>query len=305
MNRNRRILTALTVLLTATVATGLPAFTAESADPPVRTDPPPVGRTASAPERRLPGVDSGSIAMRDILGPGDFETSLSRVRLFELSKDSRIDFTDDRTCDRIMLVREGGVTVTVDSTSYTLAADGMLSCPRGTSVAVANNTAAPARFLVIEAADRDNPSPAPQPTGKLSVTTLPLSREAIAPSFGAHDGRGDILFRRLLNPEAFATKMWVVSHAVLMPGATIGYHFHATREEVYFVLDGAGRVIGNGHEYDLGPGDCAVCSPGSAHGIANSGPGELELLVFSASVVKGTVTGERNLGDDLGRLLER
>ena len=305
MNQNNRKLTALTVLLTAALATGLPAFAAESPDPPVRTDPPPVGRIASAPVQTLPGVDGGSIVVRDILGPGDFETSLSHVRLFVLPKGSRIDFTDDRTCDRIMLARAGTVSIVADSASHTLATGGMLSCPRGTTVAVANDTVESARLLIIESDDRDSPSPAPQPGSEPSVIELSLTREAMALSSGAHDGRGELLFRRLLNPKAFATRMWVVSHAVLLPGATIGYHFHATREEVYFVLDGAGRVVGNGHVYDLGAGDCAVCSPGSAHGIANIGSGELELLVFSASQLKGVVTGEQNLGDDLGRLLER
>lgn len=293
----------LTIISVAMIVRVTPAFASETPASSVLTDPPPVGRFASAPVLSLSGGDGDFGSMCEILGSGAFKTSLNRILLYELSPGGVADFSNERSCDRIMLVRTGRVSVMTDGVPDTHETGGMLSCPKGTAVIVTNESLATSRLLIIESGGRESSPAASSQDSSPSVAKLLLSREAMTSTSVSHGGRGELLFRRLLNPEAFVTRMWVVSHAVLMPGTTIGYHLHSTREEVYYVLDGMGRLIGNGHVFDLGPDECSVCSTGSAHGIVNGGPGELELLIFSASLVKGEVTGEQNLGDDLVRLI--
>ncbi len=61
----------------------------------------------------------------------------------------------------------------------------------------------------------------------------------------------------------------------LVPGATIGYHCHATSSEVIFILSGEGKALIDGREERLKAGDCHYCPKGSSHALVNDSDGEL------------------------------
>lgn len=66
---------------------------------------------------------------------------------------------------------------------------------------------------------------------------------------------------------------------LLPPGVSIGEHRHEGTEEVYYVLEGQGRLILDGQEHPVGPGDISLCRSGHSHGLINPGPATLRLLV--------------------------
>lgn len=67
----------------------------------------------------------------------------------------------------------------------------------------------------------------------------------------------------------------------LVPGASIGYHQHATSSEIIYVLSGTGKTVTDGVEEHLGAGDCHYCEKGQFHTLVNDGK---EDLVFFAVV---------------------
>jgi quercetin dioxygenase-like cupin family protein len=66
------------------------------------------------------------------------------------------------------------------------------------------------------------------------------------------------------------------------PGQEQAGHRHAVGDKLYYVLSGAGRIRVGPDEHEVGPGDL-VCAPaGEEHGVRNSGPERLVLLVMMA-----------------------
>jgi len=270
----------------------------------------PFGRTDTASFAKIRGDHGGPGIVRrtDILTGGDFKTDLLFVRAGEILPKSGIGEHAIEGADIMYVLFDGPVTFVRNGRAGTLGAGSMILCTDGASHGMYNGTNSVKRWLAV-AVGRDKTEPQTvevnPSVGEITVesappfSTLTLDRDAMSESANAHDGKGPILFRRLFNPDAFTTNWYVVSHAVLPPGSSIGYHRHATREEVYYVISGTGRITVNGKTFDVRAGDASPCPLGGAHGIWNNGEEDLDLLVFSASVEKGVVTGEENLGDDL------
>ena len=72
-----------------------------------------------------------------------------------------------------------------------------------------------------------------------------------------------------------------IMHGTLIPGASIGIHWHETSAEMIYILSGRGYAICDGKTEPLAPGGCHYCPKGSFHGVFNDGK---EDLVFFAVV---------------------
>jgi mannose-6-phosphate isomerase len=85
------------------------------------------------------------------------------------------------------------------------------------------------------------------------------------------------------------------------PGRRLSYQRHAQRSEHWFVVHGTGRVLVEGQERALQPGDAVDVPKGAAHRIENVGT---DALVF-VEVQTGDYFGEDDivrLEDDFGRV---
>ena len=52
----------------------------------------------------------------------------------------------------------------------------------------------------------------------------------------------------------------------MQPGASTTPHYHPKTEDIYYILDGTGRMTIDGQTRDVGPGDAVAIPPGAAHG---------------------------------------
>ena len=64
----------------------------------------------------------------------------------------------------------------------------------------------------------------------------------------------------------------------LESGASIGLHTHEGSSEVIYVLSGTGKVLYDGGEEPLAPGDCHYCPEGHAHTLINNGTEDLNFF---------------------------
>lgn len=70
--------------------------------------------------------------------------------------------------------------------------------------------------------------------------------------------------QRGLFPEGFLFRRWGVGR--FAGGEECDYHYHDC-DEYWFILEGRAKVVEDGVEYEVGPGDCVFTPMGSEHKI--------------------------------------
>lgn len=66
------------------------------------------------------------------------------------------------------------------------------------------------------------------------------------------------------------------------PGQEHALHAHAGQDKVYYVLDGAGLFLLEGHELPMRAGDLLAAPEGVPHGVRNNGSGRLLVMAILA-----------------------
>ena len=92
-----------------------------------------------------------------------------------------------------------------------------------------------------------------------------------------------------------------LAEATLPPGAATEAHYHPNTEELYYILQGEGRMRIGPEVRAVRPGDGIAIPPGVPHQILN--PGEREDLVFLCCCVPA-YTHEDTVMVDLPPLIE-
>ena len=69
----------------------------------------------------------------------------------------------------------------------------------------------------------------------------------------------------------------------LIPGASIGYHVHENETEMFYFIEGCGRVQDDDRFYDITAGDSMATFSGHGHAVENTGDHDLVIL---AAIIK-------------------
>ena len=93
---------------------------------------------------------------------------------------------------------------------------------------------------------------------------------------GPHDGGGPstgyVFFEKVPDLKFSFRKR------VLHRGGAIGYHLQTT-DEVYYIIDGSGKMTINGDEFPVTSGDAVLTRGGSSHGLKQMGAGDLTIVI--------------------------
>ena len=100
-----------------------------------------------------------------------------------------------------------------------------------------------------------------------------------APPFTTKDGSE---IRELLAHRNSVIRNQSLAEARLPAGAATQPHFHPRAEEIYFLLEGRGRMHIEEELRDVGPGDAIAIPPGRRHQIINTGAVTLRFLCCCA-----------------------
>ncbi len=108
-----------------------------------------------------------------------------------------------------------------------------------------------------------------------------IRKEQIEKPFeGPH---GEHVYEMLGAPEHIgAAKHHSFSHVVISPGGCSRPHYHPVAEESYYILSGEGRMLVNGVEHKLLPGDALLIHTLEIHQIFNDSDKELEFIAVCA-----------------------
>jgi mannose-6-phosphate isomerase-like protein (cupin superfamily) len=88
--------------------------------------------------------------------------------------------------------------------------------------------------------------------------------------------------RELLAHRNSAIRNQSLAEARLPPGAATAAHFHPLAEEIYYLLEGHGRLQIEDEHREVGPGDAVAIPPGLRHQITNTGERTLRFLCCCA-----------------------
>jgi len=82
-----------------------------------------------------------------------------------------------------------------------------------------------------------------------------------------------------------------VQIVVIDPGDVVADHYHRQTNEVFQMLSGGGRMVINGEEFLLHPGDTLTCEANEIHNAANTGDESWQYIVFKTMRFQMTVLG--------------
>ena len=91
-----------------------------------------------------------------------------------------------------------------------------------------------------------------------------LRQLAHQPAFTTKDGS---TIREILNRSNAPVQNQSLAEATLPSGGSTRRHHHKRSEEIYFVLEGTGRIEIDGETREVAPGDAILIPPGAWHQI--------------------------------------
>lgn len=93
---------------------------------------------------------------------------------------------------------------------------------------------------------------------------------------GTHNGGGETIGYSFFDKTP--GMKFVFRKRALKPGSGIGYH-EQKEDEVYYVLSGKGLMTIDDKPFEIGPGTAILTRPGSSHGLKQTGPDDLVILI--------------------------
>lgn len=99
------------------------------------------------------------------------------------------------------------------------------------------------------------------------------------PAFTTKDGSE---IRELLAHRNSCIRLQSLAEARLPPGASTTPHHHPRTEEIYYILEGQGRMRVGTDVRDVVVGDAIAIPPGQSHQITNTGSSVLKFLCCCA-----------------------
>lgn len=284
------------------------------AAPPVpraeQTGKPEWGRTdpSTMTETKQAHAGANQFLIGSLIDTSIFETSILWIHRGIIPQGSGIGEHTQRDLEDMFIVFNTPAEFTINDRTALLPAGTMVPCIQGYSHGIYNAgeeslqwmnlvtlTAKDVQYKITDLGfdlkNQELVSPAPF----LHAT---FDRTLLRPVSAVHGGAGTLRFRRVLTHEPFTTNVLFMDHLVIPPGGSIGLHWHDTMEEVYYLMDGAGRVTVNEYTWDVRAGDMIPCTLHDSHGIFNPTDTDLELFVWAVSMERGKGDAT-DLGDDL------
>jgi len=102
----------------------------------------------------------------------------------------------------------------------------------------------------------------------------------------ARGGEGQLAFHHFLEKEQLAPHSRLLCKIVMEPGNSMGLHTHEGEGEFFYFLSGVARIVEDGEEVLLYPGDTMFTPSGSSHSIEVAGGETLEYLALVLSSVE-------------------
>ncbi len=256
-----------------------------------------IAHTDPAKYRQLQSVHGGAgpmsfMALIDARsGTGSIDTNFLFLHRGVIPPKSGIGAHFHNQCEEMFVILDGEAQFTVDGRTSVLKGPAGAPARMGHSHAIYNASDRPLQWLNINVSARkgeyDN-FDLGDPRVGVAIDPIPvfmsmrLDRALLQP-MSAAGGKGAAQYRRALAPPVFAGPWAYVDHLLLPPGAATASRALHEIGEVYYVMDGAGRVSVGAETAAIAKGDAVAIGLDESKSFENTGSGPLELLVVGVA----------------------
>lgn len=261
-----------------------------------------IGHTDPAKYRHSRSHESaGDMACMLLVPPTALNVNLNFMHRCQIMPGGGVGHHFHNATEEMFIVFDGQAEFTIDGRTSVL--KGTVGAPTrmGHSHAIYNPSNEPVEFMNINVASikghydafnlsdpRIGVPKEPIPT----FMTMKLDRATLQPIANYHGGEGTVQYRRALDPDVFLTNWAYVDHLLIPPGASDGLHRHAGVEEIYYVLNGSGKVRVGADTEPIHKGDAVPVRFNEPHSFSSDANGELELMIVGISAQKNALDTE-------------
>ena len=84
--------------------------------------------------------------------------------------------------------------------------------------------------------------------------------------------------RELMHPDTHGNASQSLAEATVKPNESTLLHKHMKSEEIYYILQGSGKLLLDNKKILVNKGDTVCIMPGTTHNIENTGQDDLKIL---------------------------
>jgi mannose-6-phosphate isomerase-like protein (cupin superfamily) len=244
---------------------------------------------------------TGDMACMLLVPPTAMDINLNFMHRCQIMPGGGVGHHFHNSTEEMFIVFDGQAEFTIDGRTSVL--KGTVGAPvrMGHSHAIYNPSDKPVEFMNINIAsikghyDAFNLSDPRVGTPKDAIPTfmtMKLDRATLTPIANYHGGQDTVQYRRALDSDVFLTNWAYVDHLLIPAGASDGLHRHMGVEEIYYVLNGSGKVRVGSETEAIHKGDAVPVRFNEPHSFSSDVGSELELMVVGVSAQKNVLDTE-------------
>ncbi len=101
--------------------------------------------------------------------------------------------------------------------------------------------------------------------------------------------RGSYKKKVIVKPEHLGDGNILVQIVSIKPKSKVDGHYHKRHTEIFYILEGRGKITINDEEKLCKPGDVFICRPNDVHSAVNESDDEFKILVIKINYVENDI----------------